>query len=163
MIQWKGWEIWDSSAWRTEDWGGWISCMLIHTWKEEVKWIGLFSAVPSDRTSSIDYKLKHKKSYTTKNLLWKWQSTGTGCSEKLWNLFLWRYLKPTWTLPCATCYKESALAAGWSRWYSEVSSKPYDSVTLCKTALFHWADTLRTGSLLSLSNLNPLSWLWLAM
>ena len=39
-------------------------------------------------------------------LLWVWQSTGTGCPEGLWSLLLWRYSKPAWTWSCAT----------WSRW-----------------------------------------------
>ena len=35
--------------------------------------------------------------------LWGWQSTGTGCPGRSWNLLLWRYSRPTWTRSCAAC------------------------------------------------------------
>jgi len=42
----------------------------------------------------------------------QWQSTGTGCPERLWNL-LWRYSRPLWTPSCVTCCREPALAGDW--------------------------------------------------
>ena len=33
--------------------------------------------------------------------LWGWWSPGTGCPGRLWNLFLWRYSRPTWMRSCA--------------------------------------------------------------
>ena len=38
------------------------------------------------------------------SLLWGWQSTERDCLERLWNLLLWRYSKPTWMMSCAACY-----------------------------------------------------------
>ena len=66
------------------------------------------------------------------SLLWGWQSTGTGCPERLWSLLLWRYSRPTWTPTCATCCSKPALAGGWTWWSPEVPSNPCNSVILWK-------------------------------
>lgn len=39
-----------------------------------------------------------------------WWSIGTGCSERLWSLFLWRYSRPDWMLTSATYCREPTLA-----------------------------------------------------
>jgi len=39
----------------------------------------------------------------------QWQSSGTGCPERLWSLLLWRHSKPTWTFSCAMYSREPAL------------------------------------------------------
>ena len=67
--------------------------------------------VPSDRTRGSGYELEHKKFYLNTrriSLMWGWQSTGTGCPERLWSL-LWRYSEPAWTLSCMTCCRKPAL------------------------------------------------------
>ena len=46
------------------------------------------------------------------SLLWGWWSTGTGCSERLWSLLLWRYSVPAWPISCVTCCTEPALGEG---------------------------------------------------
>ena len=44
--------------------------------------------------------------------LWGWQSTGTGCSGRLWSLLLWRYSRSAWTWSCAACCRWPCLGRG---------------------------------------------------
>jgi len=57
-----------------------------------------------------------------------WHSTGTGCLERLWSLFLWKYLWPVWMLSCVTYCREPALIWHWTGGSLEVPSNPYSSV-----------------------------------
>lgn len=91
----------------------------------------LFLAVPGDRTSVRWRQLQHRKFHTNMRrtfLLWGLQSTGTGCWGKLWSLLFWRYSKPTWMLSWAICYREPALAGGWTWWSLEDLSNPCNCV-----------------------------------
>lgn len=58
--------------------------------------------------------------------LWRWQNTGTSCPMRLWSLFPWRYLKPTWKLSYmnATYYRETALVGRLDRWSWEAFPAP---------------------------------------
>ena len=44
--------------------------------------------------------------------LWGWRSPGTGCSERLWSLLLWRYSRPAWTRCCAVCCRWPCFSRG---------------------------------------------------
>ena len=59
---------------------------------------------------------------------WGWQSTGSGCPERLWSLLLWKYSRPIWTSTFATYCGEPALAGGWTWWSPEALYIPYSSV-----------------------------------
>jgi len=66
----------------------------------------LSSVEVSERTKGSGHKLERRKFHKNmrKALLWGWQSTGTGCPERLWSLLL--YSRPVWTLSCVTYCKE---------------------------------------------------------
>ena len=42
----------------------------------------------------------------------EWQSSGTGCPEGLWSLFLWRYSKPAWMWSCSACSRWPCFSRG---------------------------------------------------
>ena len=65
----------------------------------------------------------------------QWQSTGTGCPEKLLSL-LWRYSIAIWMLSCARYSREPASAGVWNRWSPEMPSNPYHS--LWETQMVKW-------------------------
>jgi len=69
-------------------------------------------------------------------LLWGWQSTGTGCSGRLWDLLLWRDSKPIWTPTCVTCCRVPALAGGCMQWSPEVPFNPWNTVILLPNMAF---------------------------
>ena len=73
------------------------------------------------------------------SLLSEWESTGTGCSDCLWSLFLWKYPRSAWLPSCVICYGEPAVAGGWTQWSPEVPSNFYSSVIL-------WSLASQTGS-----------------
>ena len=66
--------------------------------------------------------------------LWQWKGTGIGCPERLWSL-LWWCSRPIWTPSCVTCYREPALAVGWTWWSPVVLSNPYNSEILWKISV----------------------------
>ena len=69
----------------------------------------------SDRTSSNGLELDHRKFHINMQKHFftvGWLSTGTGCPERLWSLFLWRHSRSIWTPTCVTYCKETALARG---------------------------------------------------
>jgi len=68
----------------------------------------------------------------------EWLSTGTGCLERSWSLFLWWYSSPVWMPTCETCCREPAIAGDWTR-TPEILSNSYNSVILSvhqKSVLF---------------------------
>lgn len=89
------------------------------------------------------------------SLLWQWQRTGTGCLQR-WSSLLWRYSKSAWMLSCTMSPREPASAGGWTRWSSEVTCNPYDSVNLkrrfwdskCKTV---WKERASAPSFISVA------------
>ena len=46
------------------------------------------------------------------SLLQGWQSTGTGCPERLWILLFWRHSKSTWMKSCAVCSRWPCFSRG---------------------------------------------------
>ena len=92
----------------------------------------LLLVVHSDRTRSYGLNLntgnsiqRCRRTSSRKG----WQSTGTGCPERLWSLLLRRYLWPIWTPTCVTYCREPALARSWTQWFLGVPSNSCDSVT----------------------------------
>lgn len=46
------------------------------------------------------------------SLLWGWQSTGIGCSERLWSLLPWRYSTLPWMWSCSACSSWTCFNSG---------------------------------------------------
>jgi len=63
---------------------------------------------------------------------WGWQSTGSGCPERLWRLLLWKYSRPIWMCICATCYREPALAGELD---SMISWGPFQTLQFCDSVI----------------------------
>ena len=130
----KGWETWDRSDWRWEEWGGILST-LTNILRVDVKQI--ISMVPSNRTRGNGHKFKHRKFYL--NMRKNFTVRMTEHRNKLpreAEESLWRYSKPFQMLSCTTYSRETALAGDLDRWSPEVPSKPYNSVILQTSPLW---------------------------
>ena len=96
-------------------------------------WIGPGSFQQRPVTARSNWhKQEHRKFHTNmrKNFYILWlQSTGTGCPERLWSLFLWRYSIPAWMLSCVIYSRKLALAEGLNSviFRSGIPSNPYNS------------------------------------
>jgi len=86
----------------------------------------LFLVVCSNWTRDKGKKLEHRKFHTNKrkNFLWEWWSTGTGCTESLGSLLVWRYSRPICTLTCMTYCRKTALAGKMDSMTSRGPSQP---------------------------------------
>ena len=68
-------------------------------------------------------------------LLWGWQSTSTGCPDRLWSHHLWRHSKAVWT--CSWSTLGGAASAGlWTRWPPEVPSNLTYAVIHCSVVIW---------------------------
>lgn len=86
----KSWESWDSSFIPEKRSLGGVLAVCVHTWGEGVnkRESGISQWYPVGR----EHKLKHWKHF----FLQGWLHTCIGCPQKLWTLYLWRYVKPDW-------------------------------------------------------------------
>lgn len=97
----RGWESWECSASRVKGWEGILSTYLNILW-EGVKVIepGSFQWFQQQAQTNTGSSILIREETS---LLCRWQSTGTGCPERLWGLLLQSYLKPAWMSPHAMC------------------------------------------------------------
>jgi len=77
-----------------EDWEE-ISLLFINIWSGGVEWMGTGSSQEFEATGKNCNTGSSKQTWGRNSLLWEWQSSGTGCPERLWSLPPWRYSKPT--------------------------------------------------------------------
>lgn len=64
-------------------------------------------------------------------LIWEWSNAGTGCQEKLWDVYLWKYSKLYCIQLKAICFNCSAQKMHLqTKWPLEVTSKLHDSAIL---------------------------------
>lgn len=88
-------------------------CLWIPKGQNSSGWGQTLSSDAQWQNKRHEHKLEHKKFHPNMRkppLLWEWQSTGTGCLERLCSLLLWRHLKCVWMLSCASYCRDSASA-----------------------------------------------------
>lgn len=84
----------------------------------------LSSVVASDRTWGNGHKSKYRKFHLKKEsifLQWRQLNTDSGCPQRLWSLYSWRYFKPNWTWSWRTyCLINLFWEGGWTWWPPDV-------------------------------------------
>lgn len=87
---------------------------------------GYQPVVPVERRWGSGHKLKYRKLHLNMRnnfFLWKQSAIETGCPERLWSVWHWRYSKPYWTMSWAACSAwPCLLQTDWTRWSPEVLS-----------------------------------------
>lgn len=95
-----------------------ILSKYINPWREGVRkmesdpfqWCPATEQEPMGTNWTTIILFKCKKKFVC-FLFEEWPSTGTVCPERLWSFHPWRYSKPRWTQPWATCFEQM----GWTR------------------------------------------------
>jgi len=128
----KGWGTWGCSAWRREGWEG-ISSIFINISGANVKSVGADSfqwcTTVVQGTMSRNWNTESSiQTWERSSSLLEWQSTGTGCPERCWNLLLWRYSGLIWTPTCSNYCRKHVFTRALD---SVVSRAPFQSLQFC--------------------------------